>query len=201
MNKVNKDNIYLFQKKQKSANHSDTTMSEDFILSVLKEHEADLKRFLKFRLAGHPDREDLMQEVLLRLMEKKESQQSLSHGHKKTKAYLIVIASNLIHDMNRRRKVREVKNKEILHYEIESSIADKRTPEKQAAIRQKLIKANKVLESLSPKCHQVFKLSRFHNLSYREIGEQLNISVSMVKKYITQALVALRKKIDFDEKE
>lgn len=201
MNKSKKDNIYLFQSKQESVERSSTAMSEDLILSVLKEHEADLKRFLKFRLAGHPDREDLMQEILLRLMEKKNLKQSLSYGHEKTRAYLMVIASNLIHDMNRRRKIHEVKTQDILHYEIESSLVDKRTPEKQIAMQQKLVKANKVLENLSPKCQEAFKLSRFHNLGYRDIGKQLNISVSMVKKYITQALVILRKKIDFDEEE
>ncbi len=193
MSKKLKDNVYYFSDRLKS---SKSATSEELILFVLREHGFDLQRFLSARLAGHPDKDDLMQEILLRLVEQKDLQKSLSLSSEKVRAYLIVIASNLIRDTQRRHQVREKAHKRIL---LETDgVTDKKTPEQQMIMRQKLIQADKVLNSLPVKCREAFKLSRFYNVGYREIGEKMNISSSTVKKYIAKALVELRKKIDLD---
>lgn len=48
------------------------------------------------------------------------------------------------------------------------------------------------ISNLSPRCQQVFRLSRFEYLSNKEIGQRLNISVSTVENQINIALKALR---------
>lgn len=45
-----------------------------------------------------------------------------------------------------------------------------------------------VLESLPQRCREVFELSRFQDLSNREIAEKLGISVKTVKNHMTKAL-------------
>ncbi|RVU01213.1 RNA polymerase sigma-70 factor [Mucilaginibacter limnophilus] len=50
-----------------------------------------------------------------------------------------------------------------------------------------------VIESLSPQSREAFKLSRFEQMPYKMIAEQLNISVSTVEKHISKALSVLRK--------
>jgi RNA polymerase sigma-70 factor, ECF subfamily len=50
----------------------------------------------------------------------------------------------------------------------------------------------KSIEQLAPRCREVFMLSRFDLLSYREISEKLNISVNTVKTQMSRALDSLR---------
>lgn len=191
MSKITKNNIYYFEDGQKRSS------SNESLLNVLKEHESYLRNFLNIRLAGHPDKDDLMQEVLLRLMQQDDLQSRLSYGSEKTRAYLTIIASNLIRDMNRKQQVHQRVHETILREQQLST--DKRLLENQEVTRRKLVAVDKVLASFSPKCQEAFKLSRFYNLSYREVAQQMNISPSMVRKYIAQALIALKTKIDFEE--
>ncbi|MEO6304779.1 MAG: RNA polymerase sigma-70 factor [Bacteroidia bacterium] len=54
---------------------------------------------------------------------------------------------------------------------------------------------NAAIESLPEQCGKVFKLSRFENLKYAEIAEQLNISVKTVEVHMGKALKILREKL------
>ncbi len=51
------------------------------------------------------------------------------------------------------------------------------------------------IETLPEKCRIVFGLSRFENLSYKEISEKLNISKKTVENQISKALKHLRASI------
>ena len=48
------------------------------------------------------------------------------------------------------------------------------------------------LEGLPAQCRHVFELSRFENLKYREIAEQLGISIKTVETHMGKALRILR---------
>ncbi len=51
---------------------------------------------------------------------------------------------------------------------------------------------HRAIEQLPEKCRLVFSLSRFEDLSHREISEQLGISVKTVENQITKAMHQLR---------
>lgn len=51
------------------------------------------------------------------------------------------------------------------------------------------------VETLSPKCREVFRMSHYEGLSNREIGQRLGISVSTVENHINNALRQLRSKL------
>ena len=56
------------------------------------------------------------------------------------------------------------------------------------------------LEELPDQCRTIFRLSRFGDLKYREIAEQLGLSVKTVEAQMAKALKRLREKlIDFLE--
>ncbi len=54
---------------------------------------------------------------------------------------------------------------------------------------------NDAIDSLPPQCQAVFRLSRFENLTYAEISEQLNVSVKTVENHMGKALRILREKL------
>ncbi|MEM6317137.1 MAG: RNA polymerase sigma-70 factor [Bacteroidota bacterium] len=62
---------------------------------------------------------------------------------------------------------------QLLHQELEAKIA--------AAI-----------QTLPPRCQQVFRLSRFEDLSYKEIAAKLDISIKTVENQMGKALKILR---------
>jgi RNA polymerase sigma-70 factor (ECF subfamily) len=50
----------------------------------------------------------------------------------------------------------------------------------------------KSLESLPPKCREVFLMSRNENLKYQEIADKLKISIKTVEAHISKAMKVLR---------
>jgi RNA polymerase sigma-70 factor, ECF subfamily len=57
------------------------------------------------------------------------------------------------------------------------------------------MKIEKAVESLPPQCRNVFEMSRFKGMKNREIADELNISVKVVEKHITKALIILRENL------
>jgi RNA polymerase sigma-70 factor (ECF subfamily) len=53
----------------------------------------------------------------------------------------------------------------------------------------------KVLKNLPSQCRQVFELSRFEELKYREIADQLGISVKTVETHMGKALRIMRQEL------
>ena len=54
-------------------------------------------------------------------------------------------------------------------------------------------KVSRVLNALPPNTRLVFTLSRFEEMSYKQIAEQLNVSVKMIEKHMSAALKHIRK--------
>jgi RNA polymerase sigma-70 factor (ECF subfamily) len=59
--------------------------------------------------------------------------------------------------------------------------------------RQRL---GELIARLTPKCRAVLTMHYRDELGYREIGERLQISANMVKKYIVKGLAACRQGMD-----
>lgn len=56
-------------------------------------------------------------------------------------------------------------------------------------------KINNAVQALPEKCREVFRLSRMENMKYREIAEELNISVKTVENQMGKALKFLREEL------
>jgi RNA polymerase sigma-70 factor (ECF subfamily) len=54
---------------------------------------------------------------------------------------------------------------------------------------------NKAIDSLPPKCRAIFQLSRYEELTYKEIAIKLDISVKTVENQMGRALRILRIKL------
>ncbi len=167
-----------------------------FLLEVIREHESALKRFLRVRLANEPDREDIAQEVYVRLCRQEGLAEKLSFGPEKTRAYLFTIATNLIRDMARRGVARQVSQHD--HLNEEECEDEMPSAEDRLQSRQELTRIRDLIGKLDPKCRRAFLFSRFDNMSYREIADEMEISVSMVEKHISQALARIRPRVGQD---
>ncbi len=97
----------------------------------------------------------------------------------------------------------------MVHNQALNRIRSSRTRERYATYQQRLmehahepapdqtdtelqLKYRKALDLLPPQCRQVFELSRFEALKYREIADQLNISIKTVETHMGKALKLLR---------
>jgi RNA polymerase sigma-70 factor (ECF subfamily) len=54
---------------------------------------------------------------------------------------------------------------------------------------------HKVVDSLPPRCRAVFQLSRFEELSYQEIADEMGISIKTVEHQMGKALRVLREQL------
>ncbi|OYW26126.1 MAG: RNA polymerase subunit sigma-24 [Caulobacter sp. 12-67-6] len=66
------------------------------------------------------------------------------------------------------------------------------TADQRLISQQNLAAAAAVIRGLSPKTRDAFLLHRFESLTYRQIAARLGVSVSMVEKYIAEALRQLK---------
>lgn len=69
------------------------------------------------------------------------------------------------------------------------------TPEEETSLRQEAKVLLAAIDQLPQKPRDAYKLHRYEGMSYKQIAEKQNVSVSSVEKYMIEALSILRKVI------
>jgi RNA polymerase sigma-70 factor (ECF subfamily) len=105
------------------------------------------------------------------------------------KAYLRKAVVNRCIDEIRRNKRQGTTSDEQLPYQAASQTGADALLETSDLQRE----INQAVDSLPERCRAVFSLSRFHDLSNKEIAAKLGISVKTVENQMTKALKLLRK--------
>lgn len=128
--------------------------------------------------------EEIVQNLFLKFWEKRE----LLNAQTSIKAYLYKCIYN---DSLNYLKHEKVKTKYQDHTKQSASIFSDAADEKLTAkeLQHRLIA---VLNELPEQCRTIFQLSRFEELKYREIAEQLGISIKTVENQMGKALKILR---------
>jgi RNA polymerase sigma-70 factor (ECF subfamily) len=131
--------------------------------------------------------EEIVQNTFLILWEKRMG----IDIHTSLKSYLYQTVHNTC--LNRIKHNRVVQ----MHNEHVRSTTENTTPSGSDQLIGKELETqvNSAIQSLPPQCQAVFKLSRFENLTYAEISEQLNISVKTVENHMGKALRIMRDKL------
>lgn len=127
--------------------------------------------------------EDLVQNVMLKLWEKKSSLQITTS----LKNYLFRACYNEFL-MHLRQQKKEYSTLEALKWE---SILEIYT-EEENQFETDWLKLEKAIEKLPKKCREVFKLSRFEQKKHKEIANILGISTKTVEVHISKALRFLK---------
>ncbi|NVO04140.1 MAG: RNA polymerase sigma-70 factor [Bacteroidetes bacterium] len=127
---------------------------------------------------------EIVQDAFISLWEKRDTI-DLS---KPVKSYLTTIINNK--SLNYLRDNKKF-DREILDFENINSTANHQTSDKLVAseIEQQIKTA---IDELPEKCREVFLLSRYENLKYQEIANQLNISIKTVETQMSKALQHMR---------
>ena len=153
---------------------------------LFSEQGGALQAFLSRRVRKHPDAAELAQEVYLRML-----RISDPTGILNPEAYLFTVAGNLLkeHAMADRRQAARAAIGEV------DSAVEVPGFEVTLDATRRVERLEQVLKELSPKCCAAVILQYRHGLSYKDIAERLEISPSMVKKYLAQALNHCRRRM------
>ncbi len=72
------------------------------------------------------------------------------------------------------------------------------TPEQALSLRQQIAVLDAALHELPPNCRRALLLNRLEGIGHLQIAQQLQVSASMVSKYIMQALQHCAARLGFD---
>jgi RNA polymerase sigma-70 factor (ECF subfamily) len=131
--------------------------------------------------------EDAVQKVFFRLWDDRHHTTITTS----VKSYLYMAVHNTSLNRVKQLKVQQMHNQQIAlegqveHNEVYEGIVEKE-------LNSKIMLA---IAALPPRCREVFELSRFEMMSYKEIAQQLEISPNTVENQIVKALKLLRENL------
>jgi len=149
---------------------------------IFQEYQPRLYRFLWLKLRSVDLAEDLIQETFVRLWENRQGVKP----EKNFDVYLFRIAANLVVDFLRANKAKthHIKNPDAVNAPHKTDSA--------AEFHQLREIVDEALSRLPEGPRTAFVLSRYEELSHKEVAEVMGISIRTVEKHIGQALQTLR---------
>ncbi|OLY93835.1 RNA polymerase sigma-70 factor, ECF subfamily [Cnuella takakiae] len=155
---------------------------------IYKRYYPQLYRAAWQQLGCHEYAEEMAQEVLVQLYQKRTAIGSTEH----LSGYLFTLLRNRMVDLYRQQKRKQ--NLDLKLRQKQSIV----TPPAELALESKQLAQDieQTISRLPEKCRVVFRLSREQNLSNQEIADKMNLSVSTVEKHIAKALKKLREVVE-----
>lgn len=130
-----------------------------------------------------PQAQDLAQDVFIKFWERRNEIQINTAIRPYLKRMVINAAVAQLRKVSRRKEILALAPPIAMrHQDVEDLVLKKDLHEQ----------ASRAIDALPPKCRSVFKLSRYQNLSYKEISEALGITVKTVENHMGNALSKLR---------
>lgn len=140
-----------------------------------------IRKFISRRTSNADDIDDLVQEALLRTLNRNNTSEI-----ENLQAYINQVAKSVMYSDWQKNKSQQNNTDDIELFTDENS-----DPEAQSITEQKLDLVKNALQELPPLRRNVFKLRRIDGLSREEIARQLNMSQESVKKHITRAMIQI----------
>lgn len=159
---------------------------DSFAFEVLfYKYRNKIKGFAQKIVPAQIDPEEIVQEVFVKVWLKKEA----IDPEKDFQSYLFSIAKNLVLD-----HLKSAVNRKLYfvgeHFHQDLLVEDGLEASITEETEEKL---QKLINEIPERRREIFRLSRFEGLSYKQIAERLNISENTVDSQIRNALAFLRK--------
>jgi RNA polymerase sigma-70 factor (ECF subfamily) len=154
---------------------------------VFKDYYEVLCNYANNMICNIDDAEEIVQNMYLTIWEKREN----VNIHTSIKSYLYKAVYNSCLNWMKHNRIRQ-KHGEATRHQTELYIDDSSEHLLGKELEEQIGLA---INSIPKKCRTVFKLSRFENLTYSEIADQLNLSVKTVDNHMVKALRILRERL------
>jgi RNA polymerase sigma-70 factor (ECF subfamily) len=154
---------------------------------LYQKYAPKLYGFSRKYLNSDEDAEEIVQEIFLRIWEKRENvdeSQSFS-------SYIFQAAKHRIFN-GFRKKVNE---QAYLDFVVYANDASSNFTDMEVEYQEIKSKAEAVISAMPPKRQEIFRLSREQGLKNKEIAEKLQISIKTVENQMSQALKFLREEL------
>lgn len=161
------------------------TCNEIKFSAFFKEHVKGLRNFLYYKFGNSEFAEDKTQEAFIKLW-----QNCKEVPLEKAKSYIYTIAKNLTLNEIAHQKV-------VLEYQKNETTLNttNETPEYIIEQEEFKIKLEKAIQNINETQRTAFLMHRIDGKKYKEIAEELGISVKAVEKRIHLALLEIKKEI------
>lgn len=159
---------------------TDCTLQQQ-IETLYADHHGWLRGWLRKRLGNAFDAADLAHDTYLRLM-----RSGRMPGPEESRRHLTRIANGLVIDLYRRRRI------EVAYLEAVALLPESLAPseEDRALAVEALVEIDAILHGLPAKARTALLLCKLDGMSYRDIAQRLQVSVSSVEKYVAAGLQA-----------
>jgi RNA polymerase sigma-70 factor (family 1) len=153
--------------------------------NIFEKHYKKLCRHALFYLRSAEDAEDVVQETFVKMWQERSQ---LFEQENDVVPYLYTAVKNNSISLLRKRFEAVSIDDDNSAVQIED-IQDSEYDNHKEDLHQRVMEA---IEALPPKCAEVFKMHRLVGMSYKDIAEELGISVKTVENQIGKALRILR---------
>ncbi|QDX80649.1 hypothetical protein B9N43_04950 [Denitratisoma sp. DHT3] len=150
---------------------------------VFRTNQNALIRFLKSRLGSEHDAQDVAQDAIMRLYQRRTQlfDQDL-------RSLLFTTAKNITIDRFKEQKRSLLDHSEAAQERLSIVEDETASPERIAIARQELGRIGQLIADLPGKCQMAFINYKIDEMEYGEIAEKMNLTESMVRKYVLRAL-------------
>jgi RNA polymerase sigma-70 factor (ECF subfamily) len=154
---------------------------------IFKTYYQSLCNYAYSFVQDRDEAEEIVQSTFLSVWEKRDS---LSI-HTGVKPYLYAMVRNASLNVLKHEKIKQQ------HVAVELAVAERSTESVTRSVMASELEDRiyKAMNKLPEQCRLVFKLSRFEELKYAEIAEQLNISIKTVENQMGKALKIMREQL------
>ena len=179
--------IYLGLQHNRVEITKDNLYSDLAFEQLFKAHFKALHAYANAMLQDEDASEEIVQNMFMRLWEKRE----VLSIQTSVKAYLYKSVHNDTLNLIKHNKVK-------LKYENHAAYVMKNESNKASdtfELRELEERLREAMNDLPQQCRTIFQMSRFEELKYKEIAEQLNLSVKTVENQMGKALKIMRLKL------
>lgn len=152
---------------------------EEAFTALYHQYQHIVERFVVKFVKSHPLAEDIVQEVFIKIWEKRSGLDTI-HSFK---AYILVIARNHTLNFLKRMAQEEATNKEL----IRQYAAFRHNPDEALLGKEYQQQLQSILQSLPVQTQKIYALCREQDKNYDEAAQQLGISRNAVKKHMVRA--------------